>query len=151
LENFLKKPPPSTHELFGIAIGDCARIWRNKVNDRLRPLGLSQATWIALWNLSWFPDGLSQSELAERLGIEGPTLVKLIDKLQVEGLVERHPSLMDRRRKIVKLTERAGPILLDVKTTIAILRQEIMTSFPEQRIEEGLALLTQIRDKLIYA
>lgn len=147
----MKKPPPSTHELFGIAIGDCARIWRNKVNDRLRPLGLSQATWIALLNLSWFPDGLSQSELAERLGIEGPTLVKLIDKLQVEGLVERHPSLLDRRRKIVRLTERAGPILLDVKTTIAILRQEIMTSFPEQRIEEGLALLTQIRDKLIYA
>jgi DNA-binding MarR family transcriptional regulator len=58
---------------------------------------------------------------------------------------------LDRRRKIVRLTERAGPILLDVKTTIAILRQEIMTPFPEQRIEEGLALLTQIRDKLIYA
>jgi len=142
---------PTTKELFGIAIGDCARIWRNKVNERLRPLGLSQATWLTLWNLSWFPDGLGQAELAERLGIEGPTLVRLLDRLEKDGLVQRVASVGDRRRKVVVLTESARPLLAQVKKIIADLRMDVMQAIPDDQLEAGLRLLNLVQERLSCA
>ncbi len=144
-------PVPTTKELFGIAIGDCARIWRNKVNERLRPLGLSQATWLTLWNLSWFPDGLGQAELAERLGIEGPTLVRLLDRLEKDGLVQRVASVGDRRRKVVVLTESARPLLAQVKKIIADLRMDVMQAIPDDQLEAGLRLLNLVQERLSCA
>ena len=139
---------PTTKELFGIAIGDCARIWRNKVNERLRPLGLSQATWLTLWNLSWFPEGLGQAELAERLGIEGPTLVRLLDRLEKDGLVQRIASVDDRRRKVVVLTESARPLLGQVKKIIAELRMDVMEAIPDEQLAAGLQLLKLVQERL---
>ena len=142
---------PTTKELFGIAIGDCARIWRNKVNERLRPLGLSQATWLTLWNLSWFPEGLGQAELAERLGIEGPTLVRLLDRLEKDGLVQRIASVDDRRRKVVVLTESARPLLGQVKKIIAELRMDVMEAIPDEQLAAGLQLLKLVQERLSCA
>lgn len=142
---------PTTKELFGIAIGDCARIWRNKVNERLRPLGLSQATWLTLWNLSWFPEGLGQAELAERLGIEGATLVRLLDRLEKDGLVQRVASVGDRRRKVVVLTESARPLLTQVKKIIADLRMDVMQAIPDEQLEAGLQLLRLVQERLSCA
>ncbi len=142
---------PTTKELFGIAIGDCARIWRNKVNERLRPLGLSQATWLTLWNLSWFPEGLGQAELAERLGIEGPTLVRLLDRLEKDGLVQRIASVDDRRRKVVVLTESARPLLAQVKKIIAELRMDVMEAIPDEQLAAGLQLLKLVQERLSCA
>lgn len=139
---------PTKRELFGIAIGDCARIWRHKINQRLHPLGLSQATWLTLWHLSWFPDGLGQAELAERLGIESPTLVRLLDRLEKNGLLQRVPSSQDRRRKLVLLNESARPVLKQVKAIIAELRADILDAIPEEQLDAGLALLTLVRDRL---
>lgn len=142
---------PSKRELFGIAIGDCARIWRNKVNERLKPLGHSQATWVTLLNLSWFPDGLAQAELAERLGIEGPTLVRVLDRLERGGLVRRIADVHDRRCKVVTLTESAAPVLNQVKATIAELRADVMQDIPDEQIEAGLQLLSLVRERLFSA
>lgn len=144
----MSQPLVSAREQFGLAIGDCARIWRNKVNQRLKPLGLSQGSWIALWHLAPFPDGLVQADLAERLGIEGPTLVRLLDKLEADGLVERQPDPRDRRCKRVVLSERAGPLVDQVRATIAALRGEIMADIPDAQIAAGLAALNALREKL---
>jgi MarR family transcriptional regulator, transcriptional regulator for hemolysin len=140
---------PATRELFGVAIGECARIWRKRVNERLKPLALSQAAWLALWNLSRCPDGLVQAELAEHLAIEGPTLVRLLDRLERDGLVERLATREDRRCKRVVLTDAAGPVVAEVKAIIAELRAEILADIPESELEQGLKLLSQVRARLL--
>ncbi|RIX49537.1 MAG: MarR family transcriptional regulator [Rhodocyclales bacterium GT-UBC] len=131
-----------------MTIGECARIWRQRVNERLKPLGLSQAAWLALWHLSRATDGLVQAELAERLGIEGPTLVRLLDRLEKEGLVVRQASLSDRRYKRVVLTEAAGPVVSQVKAIIAGLRGEILDDIPDAELAAGLRLLERVRQRL---
>lgn len=45
-----------------------------------------------------------QGVLADEIGIEGPSLVRLIDLLQAEGLVERREDPTDRRAKTLHLT-----------------------------------------------
>lgn len=150
-ENPLNVTGPTTKELFGIAIGDCARVWRNKVNERLRPLGLSQATWLALWNLSWFPEGLGQSDLAERLGIEGPTLVRLLDRLEKDGFIQRLEAVHDRRCKVIALTDTAEPLLREVKGIIAELRIDVMDAIPDEELAAGLQLLNRVLERLSLA
>lgn len=52
-------------------------------------------------------DRMTQTELADALEIEGPTLVPLLDCLEKQGLIERQPVDGDRRAKQIALT-RAG-------------------------------------------
>ncbi len=141
----------SIPEQFGLAIGDCARIWRNRVNERLKPLGLSQAAWLALWHLSFFPGGIGQTDLAERLGIEGPTLVRLLDRLAADSLIRREIAPHDKRCKQVVLTDDAKPVLAQVRAIIADLRGEIMAGIPDTQLLDGLRLLALIRTRLAVA
>ena len=53
---------------------ETARVWRHKLDQRLRPLGLSQAKWRTIAHLA--NGQLTQCELADRLGIEEPTLAR---------------------------------------------------------------------------
>jgi DNA-binding MarR family transcriptional regulator len=48
--------------------------------------------------------GLSQADLAERLGIERARLVRLLDGLEKRGLIRRRPSPLDRRSHALVLT-----------------------------------------------
>ena len=66
-----------------------AHHWRLAVNRRLKNLGLSQASWVAVASIARHQQPLSQSELAQELGVESPTIVPLIHRLVALGLVER--------------------------------------------------------------
>src|ERR1700682_4262786 len=85
-------------EPFGLLLHGTARAWRLKLDERLKPMGLSQAKWRTLLHLSVAPGPLTQAEIAARLGIEEPTLVTLLHRLENGGLVTRRRSPHDRRR-----------------------------------------------------
>ena len=75
----------SDSESFGLLLGGAARAWRLKLDQRLKPIGLSQAKWRTLLHLSSAKGALTQSEVAARLGIEEPTLVNLLHRLERAG------------------------------------------------------------------
>jgi MarR family transcriptional regulator for hemolysin len=89
----------------GRLIARLARIWRRESDQALSDHGLSYATAIPLLVLSRQGDNVRQGVLADELGIEGPSLVRLIDLLQAEGLVERREDPTDRRAKTLHLTK----------------------------------------------
>lgn len=66
-----------------------AHHWRLAVNRRLKDLGMSQASWVAVSAIARNEKPLSQSELAQELGVESATLVPLLNRLVDLGLVER--------------------------------------------------------------
>ncbi len=133
---------------FGIAIADVSRAWRNRLNQRLKPMGLSQAKWLVLLQLMRQREGIVQGELAGLLGIEGPTLVRLIDRLESQGMVRRTVSAEDRRRKTICLTERALPAIKRVEKAVRDLREEVLAGIPARELETGLKLLLKIKDRL---
>ncbi|MFO7580937.1 MarR family winged helix-turn-helix transcriptional regulator [Guyparkeria sp.] len=91
------------------------QLWRQLMDNELAHHGLSQAKWRTLAILSLHPDGLIQSELAEELGIEGPSLVAMIDRLSRDEWVERVQCGSDRRCKIIRLSERALPLIDEIR------------------------------------
>ncbi len=67
---------------FGPSLLELSNRWRRAIDAELRPLGLSQATWRTLVFVSRSGTGYLQKDLACRLGIEGPSLVPLLDALE---------------------------------------------------------------------
>src|ERR1700746_2301248 len=92
------------HSEIGYLISRLARLWRREGDQALADHGLSQGTPLPLMVLSRWGKSVRQGVLAEEVGIEGPSLVRLIDLLQAEGLVERREDPTDRRAKMLHLT-----------------------------------------------
>src|SRR3984893_19467731 len=99
-------------ERFSSALHSTSRAWREALDRRLKYLGVSQASWMTIAVAAKASGPLSQSELADRLAVEGATMVAMVDRLVKAGLVIREPSTTDRRIKRVVLTP-AGNLLYD--------------------------------------
>lgn len=79
------------------------------MNEELQAHGITHRQWEVLAWLSYESD-LSQSELAGRMGIEAPTLVGVLDRMERDGWIQRVPSETDRRKKLIRPTERVEPL-----------------------------------------
>lgn len=135
-------------EQLGLCVGEVFRNWRTRVNERLLPLGLSQAKWLTLWHLHRCPEGIIQKDLAGRIGIEGPTLVRLLDRLESDGWVRRKTTKLDRRSKAVYLTPKAQPTIRKIKGIISELRQQIFADIKEDELSMCLRVMKKINMKI---
>lgn len=135
-------------EVLGRLIGEIHRLWRTRLNDLLRPLGLSQARWMTLRVLSRGGTALRQHELARLLGIEPPTLVGILDGLARDGYIERRESTTDRRSKTVHLTALARRKIRQINAIAADLRHELTGDIGSRRLRAAIDVLGDIREKL---
>ena len=138
--------PPDTQKL-GLVLVETARAWRTKLDQRLRPLGLSQGKWTTLVHLAWGGDKLTQRELASRIGIEEASLAGVLDRLQNDRWIERKTSEHDRRCKTVHLQPRSKKVLAQIFETAQELRQELIGDIPAAELETCMHVLARIRDK----
>lgn len=145
-------PPRSslaqTQWMLGNTIGLIARRWRAKMDARIASFGLTEARWRTVLHMARNGDGLTQKDLAARLGIEAPTLVRTLDWLEGEGLVERRPAPQDRRAKTVHLTAKAGPIIRAIEDVATGVRAEMMEGIPEAELATCLNVLGRIVEGL---
>jgi len=139
-------PPPNINEL-GLILFGTARAWRTRLDQRLRPLGLSQGKWRTLIHLSQGGNKLTQKVIAERMGIEGATLAGLLDSLENDGWVERRDSNADRRCKTVHLQRRSKAVLDKIFNTAHDLRAELIEDISRRDLETCIRVLSKIREK----
>ncbi len=135
-------------EAFALELGRVSRRWRTRLDERLNVTGLTQARWRTLLHLSRGAPCMTQRELAEHAGIEGPTLVRLLDALEAQGLIERLPVEGDRRAKHIRLTAAARPLLEQIDRIAADLRREIFAGLGKEDLQTGLTVLRRIGDRL---
>jgi MarR family transcriptional regulator for hemolysin len=108
-----------------------SRGWRAELDRRLAGLGLSQARWLVLLHLARFEEPPTQRELAQSVGVEGPTLARLLDSLESQGLVQRQAVLEDRRAKKIVLCAPALPLIEQIETIATQLRHELFAGVDE--------------------
>lgn len=134
-------------EQFAEALHLTAHGWRTALDRRLRPLGYSRSRWMVLLHVSR-TDGITHRELAERLGIEAPTLVRLIDRMEADGLLKRRASESDRRVKHLHLSAEGKREVARVWAKAADLRKEILSGLSKAEINTTLDVLQKIRASL---
>ena len=134
-------------ERFSYALHNTARTWRQAIDRRLKHLGLSQASWMAIATLAK-DEPQSQTELASRLGVEDPTMVAMIDRMVKAGYMERRPSPTDRRVKLVHLTDEGRAIYHKVRAAADPLRHELLAGIDPAELQRMTALFEALCDKL---
>ncbi|TQX86539.1 MarR family transcriptional regulator [Rhizobium sp. rho-13.1] len=123
------------------------RGWRRALNIMLVEHNLSDATAAPLITLLRLGDRIPQGVLADRVGIEGPTLVRVLDGLESDGLICRVPDDTDRRIKLVELTP-AGKIVAErCEKCAAKLRETMLGDIPPEQMLAALDVLRIISTK----
>lgn len=115
---------------FGPLLVTVARRWRLELDHQLAKAGLSDATWGPLIHLSGARAPLAQKELAVSIGIDGSTLVRLLDSLEERQLVERHNDPADRRIRHIVITPAGKRLVVQIRKAL---------QRPEAQMLEGLS------------
>ena len=132
------------YDRFGACMGELGRTWRTRMDRRLKRRGLSYVQWSVLRSLSCDGDGRVQKDLAHAVGIDGPGLVGVLDRLVGRNLVERREAQHDRRFKTVHLTDQARDLLTVCDDDLHLLRVEMLKDMDPAEIEGAIELLTKI-------
>lgn len=131
---------------FPFAVARVTRRWRKLLDERLKDLGVTQARWTTMVYLQQGGEGLTQRELATLMAIENPTLVRLLDSLEQQELVERRACPHDRRARRLHLTDE-GREFMEVLTTRAnVLRDEMLAGISHEDLSTALTVFQTIMD-----
>ncbi|MFU9138596.1 transcriptional regulator SlyA [Erwinia tasmaniensis] len=133
----------------GTDLARLVRIWRSLIDQRLKPLELTQTHWVTLHNIHQLPPEQSQIQLAKAIGIEQPSLVRTLDQLEEKGLITRTTCASDRRAKRIKLTTEAAPIIAQVENVIDATRDDILSGISSQEIEKLVTLIARLEKNIL--
>ncbi len=144
--------PGWSEPTLGFLVHDVARLLRKRLEQRARAagIGLSRAQWQVLANIARC-EGINQAGLASILDIEPITLVRLLDRLEAMGFVERRLDPKDRRQRNLFLTQSAVPELERVRELGAAVREEALAGLGDQARKLLLAQLGCIKTNLQVA
>lgn len=120
------------------------RRWRKILDDELQTSGLTDATWRPLLHLLLLGDGTRQKDLADSLGIKGPSLVRLLDVLLARGLVRRVEDETDRRAKLLFLTPEGQAEVNRIQETILALENELFGNLGKEEVVQMERFITRL-------
>lgn len=133
---------------FGRALHGASRSFRHAMDRRLRHLGLTQAGWMTIAVTANAATPPSQSQLADSLGVEGATMVAMVDRLVKAGVVQRQASSTDRRVKRVILTPAGAELYEKLKCEAAALRQELLADIDPADLLGATQLLERLHARI---
>ncbi|MEZ2224180.1 MarR family winged helix-turn-helix transcriptional regulator [Rhizobium sp. RCC_161_2] len=122
------------------------RQWRRVVDLVLSSHGISEASAAPLLWIGRLGGGVRQVVLANYVGIEGPSLVRLLDQLEGLGLVVRKDDPTDRRAKGLWLTAEGEALAARMEETLDELRGRILANVDKADIEAAIRVLQAFED-----
>ena len=117
------------------------RRWRKYLDEHLRRIGQSQARWEALFAVQMTREGSALGTIARRVGVEGPTFVRMIAQFEREGLVKRLASTEDRRASIIRITPKGEAALTEMRDLTTRVRKEFLGDLTVDDVKRMLDML----------
>jgi MarR family transcriptional regulator for hemolysin len=121
------------------------RAWRRAADEMVRSHDLSEALVLPLVFIGRLGGEPRQNALADAIGIEGPTLVRLLDQLCAAKLVVRQEDPSDRRAKILRLTDQGATVVAAIETEFASLRERVFAGVSDDDIAASLRVFEALR------
>lgn len=121
---------------------------RNLVDQQLAPMGLSSAQWRPLLLLNAAEGPMTQVQLARALGLESPTVVRLLDRLAEKGWITRSPCPGDRRAYHVELTAPARALCAQIERVLTELRRSVLADVTAEELAQASAVMERVQERL---
>ena len=145
----LDRSPTEVGRAFGFLVHDVSRLMKRRFERRARQMGLpiTRQQAAVVLNIAG-NEGVSQAEVAARLGIEPIALVRMLDKLHEEGLVERRSHPTDRRVRTLWLTPAARPVVAQILAINKAIREEAFAGMAAHARDTVIDILDGIKGNL---
>jgi MarR family transcriptional regulator for hemolysin len=128
-----------THTLIHVA-----RAYKSAADALTADFELSHASAWPVLMISRLGDGVRPGQVADAVGIEPPSLVRIIDQLVAAGLVLRQDDPSDRRAKTLTLTSAGKTIAERLEKALAPFRRDLFKGMPQADIETTVRVLVQL-------
>ena len=137
----------TVEETIGYLLAKVCRAHRAGVGSVLARIGLHVGQEMVLLEL-WKKDGLRGGELAERLGVEPPTVTRMLKRMEACGFVERRPDPTDARSFRVHLTEKGRALEEPVARIWGEIEEKTLQGISPEETLVLRRLLARIRQNL---
>ena len=127
----------------GFLLNRAARSMKRGLEARLAEYGITATQYVVLALLSR-KDGLSQTQLGNRLSFDNPTVTGVIDRMERDGLVERRRTPDDRRVINLFLSDKARTILTDINTIAEEVNTRALEPYGSKEKAALISMLTTI-------
>jgi len=139
---------PSPRARFGICFSLLARRWRRALDAHLAAAGLTATSWVPLIHLEETGGGITQKELALLVGVDGSSLVRVLDMLVREGLIERRRDENDGRARLIYLTAQGRRRVIEIRDELTRGEAQMLADLSDAEIETMLDCFTRIDRRL---
>jgi len=133
---------------FGFILKDVSRLYVQRFEQRAAVHGLTLPQCRVLVHLS-HSEGISQIQLAEFTDIEPMSLVRILDRMEIEALVERRPDPADRRVRCLYLKPKAKAVVDSIWQLVELTRREAFVGIPKKHGELLISLLKQVQTNFL--
>lgn len=146
----MKSTSTPTEESVGFALAQLCKAHRNRMDAVLNTLGLHVGQDMILMRL-WQADGVTQTQLVGDLCVEPPTVTKMVQRMERDGLIERRADAEDARVSRVFLSERGRALQAAVEGCWREAEAQMLADFSLEERVLARRLLMQMRRNLVGA
>lgn len=126
-----------------------SRAYKSMADKVASEYSLSQATALPVLILGRLgQDGVRPGVLADALGLEPSSLVRVVDLLIDSGLIERHDDPQDRRAKILQLTNEGKTRAAQMEAALIPFRRSVFEGVSPEDIDACLRVLNSIQARI---
>ena len=134
-------------ESIGYSVAMAYRALRKALDAELGHYGITFSQWQVLSCLA-LEGKISQVKLAELIGVEGPTLVRILDRMEQRGWIKRKVSSRDRRQKLISPTKKVEGVWKKMTECAHGVRNGAVKGISSKDIANLQRLLKKIKENL---
>ena len=131
----------------GYWICTASHAFQKAINDELSPQGITYRQAQVLGCLA-LEGPLPQGKLADKMRIEPPTLVGVLDRMERDGWICRDADPQDRRRKVIRATASAAPVWNKIVKCAKVVRTRASQGLSAQQLATLKQLLGMVQRNL---
>lgn len=122
-----------------------SRSWIHRIDNILRnETGQTRARWQVLFTLGFGDQPATMTDIGHRLRVQWPTMVRVVEGMERDGLIAREDNPNDRRSRLLRLTPEGDRVITQIQPTLDRERAQILSDFSDQELEVCERILKKI-------
>ncbi|KPL66770.1 hypothetical protein SZ64_00820 [Erythrobacter sp. SG61-1L] len=127
-----------------------ARNWMYRIDNLLRQeTGQSRARWQVLFAIAFAEQPATMSDIAHRARVQWPTLVRVVESMERDGLITRENNPADKRSKLLRLTKAGDDVVAHIQPTLDRERTALLSGLSDEDLPRCTAMLQKIFEAAI--
>lgn len=112
-----------------------SRSWVNRIDGILRhETGQTRARWQVLFTLAFGEQPATMTDVGHRLRVQWPTLVRVVESMERDGLIAKQDNPRDGRSKLLSLTPKGNEIIQQIQPTLDRERAAALAAFSDEEL-----------------